>query len=70
MKPVSIQSTPCAGPAGMRWEIGLVLIIKFLLLGILWFVIFRADPAQPRPSSAALFAATAVSFPVNNGAAP
>jgi len=47
---------------GLRRELTVLLIVKFLFLALLWYVLFRSDPASRRPSAADLFAASQVSL--------
>lgn len=45
----------------LRWEIGLALAFKVLVLWALWFAVFRHDPAASKPSVAELFTPTQAS---------
>jgi hypothetical protein len=50
------------GSSRFRREIAAALVLKVILLGTLWFVLFRHDPALPKPSVAELFAPGPLSF--------
>ncbi|NJD06208.1 MAG: hypothetical protein FIA97_06885 [Methylococcaceae bacterium] len=55
---------------GLRRELTIVVVVKFLILALLWYLVFRHDPATRRASPVDLFAASQVSSMTNNGAAP
>jgi hypothetical protein len=48
-------SNASGGRHGLRFEIAAVLVFKGVVLWALWFLVFRHDPAVPRPSVAKLF---------------
>jgi hypothetical protein len=51
----------------LRWEIAAALLFKVVLLGVLWFVVFRHDPAAPRPPVTDLFSPGPISASVQEG---
>lgn len=55
-------------PGLLRWEIGIALVIKILLLTGLWFLIFRWEgQPSPKPDIAQRFALPADKPSVNPG---
>jgi len=61
-----MQHTPLPKPGLLRWEIGIALLIKILLLIGLWFLIFRwMDKPNGKPDIAEHFALPA-EYPQGN----
>jgi hypothetical protein len=65
-----MRSTPLKSalpkPSLLRWEIGIVLLIKMLLLTGLWFLIFRwQERPSVKPDIAAHFASSMLPTQVN-----
>jgi hypothetical protein len=53
-------------PGLLRWEIGIALLLKIILLTGLWFLIFRwPDQPSDKPDIAARFALPAAQTPIN-----
>ena|GEM_PF-754268 len=63
----STSLKPIPKPGLLRWEIGLALLIKILLLTALWFLIFRwQDPPASKPDIADHFALSATASKSSN----
>lgn len=57
MSEISHTKPVLAKPGRLRWEIGLALLVKVILLTGLWFLLFRwQDRPQAKPDIAAHFA--------------
>lgn len=54
-------SNASGGRHRLRFEIAAVLAFKVVVLWALWFLVFRHDPAVPRPQVAELFTPAHVS---------
>ncbi len=64
MTNVSDNSTALPKPSLLRWEIGVALLIKIVLLTGLWFLIFRWQDKPPaKPDMAQHFSLPATPSP-------